>query len=197
MALDIPQKNTGDALTADEFNQVNDAIVQLQNELIEVRGITGGADYSDTQYTEGSPFLITAGVENKTNMPNNAGNVYDTQKPTYITTFYDNVTGKILGRNGDFLSLNIELTARPTTNATNVRLRISIDIGGVPGEIYPDERILTRGVGVAQNILFPLPVIYTRDTFETNGGIVKVWSENSNVEIYNIRFVFANHHKAR
>lgn len=156
-------------------------------------GTMGWSEYRDTEYSSGSPFTITAGAANKVTLPNNAGIKIETHKPTYFDTFYDEVNKLIPGRSGDSFALNLELIAVPKSAVSNIKVKTAIDIGGSVGEIYPDERTLTKGQGVAHGLLFPFPVIYTLDTFEANGGALKIWSENADVDIYNVRYVFANH----
>lgn len=102
----------------------------------ELFGRTGWGQYQDTQYTSVSPFALAADTD--TNLPNNAGSVIETQKPTDVTTFYDGTV--ITGRNGDGVTLTIEFQAEPTNVATTY-LEVWVDIGGSVGELY--RRIIT------------------------------------------------------
>lgn len=159
----------------------------------ELYGATGWAVYNDTTYTTGSPFLVTSGIPSQS-LPNDALSKIETQLPTDVTTFYDGNT--ITGRNGDALLITIEFRCRPTTAASNVRIKTSIDIGGAIGEIYPRESSLTKGSGV-EHFYLSTTNAYTLDTWEANGGIVKIEAFNSNVEVYSIRYVISRVHKAR
>ena len=151
---------------------------------------TGWASYVDTQYTIGSPFTLTANTD--TVLPNNAGTVIDSQKPSDITSFYNGTT--ITGRNGDNLDIMIYFRAVPS--AVNQWIEIWIDIGGTVGELYRQTFDFPRGSGVERGILYALPSAYTLNTWEANGGTVYVRS-NASVDIYSINFNFDRSHKAR
>lgn len=153
---------------------------------------TGWADYSDDLYTSASPFILTA--NNKVTLPNNANTTVDSQKPIDITTFYDATTSTITGRNGDGININIEFKARPNT-ATATKLTVSIDIGGAVGEIYTRDFILSKGNDVEHYYLSSFNA-YTLNTWEANGGTVKIVSDAS-ADIYDIRYVITRTHKAR
>lgn len=153
---------------------------------------TGWADYVDGVYTSASPFSLTA--FNKVTLPNNASVVRDSQKPVDITTFYDSSTSTITGRNGDGINLMIEFKSKPTTGAIT-KLTVAIDIGGTVGEIYVRDFILSKGNGVEHYYLSSFNA-YTLDTWEVNGGTVKILSDAS-ADIYDIRYVITRTHKAR
>jgi hypothetical protein len=180
-----PNDGTGDP--------VRDAFEKVNSNFDELYGMTGWGVYKDTTYTTGSPFTVTAGAP-KQALPNNAGSKIETQLPTDVATFYNGTT--ITGRAGDGILITIEFKARPTTTSSDVRLFTSIDIGGAIGEIYPNEIFLTKGVGV-EHYFFKTISGYTLNTWETNGGTFLVESFNSNIEIYDIRYIITRTHKAR
>lgn len=153
---------------------------------------TGWAQYLDGVYTSASPFSLAAAT--KVTLPNNANSVLDIQKPIDVTTFYDSSTSTITGRNGDGVNIVIEFKARPTSAATT-RLTVAIDIGGTVGELYPRDFVLAKGNGVEHYYLSSFNG-YTLNTWEANGGAVKITSTGS-VEIYDIRYVITRTHKAR
>lgn len=167
-------------------NKINDNFTELY-------GSTGWAVYNDTTYTTGSPFTVVDGAA-AVDMPNNAGSKIETQKPFDITTFYDGTV--ITGREGDGLNLTFEFKARPAGTGTNPRITVSIDIGGAIGELYPCDFVLSKGNGIEHNIVMSYNV-YTLDTWEANGGTVKVSAINEDIEIYDIRYVITRSHKAR
>lgn len=154
--------------------------------------ITGWGNYADTVYTSGSPFVLNQ-VDLQVNLPNNAGIVIDNQKPTDISEFYDGT--KILGKNGDAYSITIEFKVKPTGNATNARISTAIDIGGAVGEIYLRDFSLSKGINVEHHYLSSF-TYYTLDTFEANGGTIRVQAFNEDLEVYDIRYVFARLHKS-
>lgn len=159
---------------------------------INITSTSGWADYVDTVYTTASPFTVTV-AGGVTDLPNNAGTVRDTEKPSDITSFYNGTT--ITGLDGDAYSIDIEFKVRPTGAASSPRINISIDIGGSVGTIYPRDFNLTKGNGVEHFYLSSF-AYYTLDTFETNGGTVKIQAFNEDVEVYDIRYIFVREHKA-
>lgn len=179
-----PNDGTGDSIRVGG-DKINDNFIELY-------GKTGWAQYTDTQYTDVSPFAITA--DTKVTLPNNAGDVLDIQKPLYIPTFYDEVGQVITGRNGDGISWSIELKVVPSVSADFVEL--SIDIGGAVGEIYTSDYAFPKGANVVRNIIYAIPSAYTLGTWEANGGAVKIVS-NGACDIYGIRYVITQTHKAR
>lgn len=66
--------------------------------------ITGWADYSDTQYTVGSPFAVVADTD--TILPNNGLGGPKTQEPDGETLYS---AGKITGRNGDGILITVDM----------------------------------------------------------------------------------------
>lgn len=104
--------------------------------------------------------------------------------------------GAITGRDGDGIAITIEFKASPTTAASNVRVQTTINIGGAVGDIYFRDFLLTKGSGVVHYCTQSVTG-YTLDTWEANGGIVKIQAFNSNVNIYDIRYVITRTHKAR
>lgn len=152
---------------------------------------TGWGDYVDGQYTSASPLIVNT---TKMTLPNNAATTRDSQKPIDVTTFYDATNRTITGRNGDAINILIEFKARPNT-ASVTRLTVTIDIGGGVGEIYTRDFVLAKGNDVEHYYLSSFTA-YTLDTWETNGGTVKVVSTAS-TDIYDIRYVIARAHKAR
>lgn len=152
--------------------------------------VSGWAQYADTVYTSGSPFSILANTD--TVLPNNAGSVIDSQKPSDVATFYNGSV--ITGRDGDDLLITIDLKATPT-NVSTTSLEIWLDIGGSIGELY--RRIVTfpKGNGVERPINFTL-MAYTLDTWEANGATVYIRADGP-ADIYDIRYVISRNHKAK
>lgn len=153
---------------------------------------TGWADYTDTIYTSGSPFTVTASTV--ASLPNNAGTSNETQLPVDVPTFYNGTT--ITGRNGDGIAVTIEFKCRPAGVAANPRLNIRVDIGGAVGEIFQGDFLLNKGSGVEHYFLRTFTG-YTLGTWEANGGIIEVEAFNEDIEIYDIRYVITRTHRAR
>jgi len=162
----------------------------------ELFGRTGWGYYQDTQYTEASPFTVAADTD--LTLPNNKGNVIETQKPSDVVTFYDGAT--VTGRNGDDIIISIDFTVVPTSvNATTCEVWIDISGGtGTPANfanLYRRLFTFPKGTGVPRKISFSHSG-YTLGTFEANGGVVKV-RVNGTAEIYDINYIIKRTHKAR
>ena len=167
------------------------AIAGLLNDMFgELFGRTGWASYVDTQYTSGSPFAVTANVD--TSLPNNAGTIIDSQKPSDVPSFY--TAGKITGRNGDGLAMQLFFFAVPTSVDQNIE--IWIDIGAPVGQLYRQTFSFPKGVGQPRGIMYTLPAAYTLNTWQANGGTVRVRS-NAACTIYGVTYNIVRTHKAR
>lgn len=141
-------------------------------------------------YVNGAaPQAIIANT--KVSLINNAATVIETQKPADVSSFY--TAGKITGRNGDGVIIGIELTFTPTSGFASY-LAISIDIGGAVGEIYPIEFPTINGDGFPHMISYSVGA-YTLDTWQANGGTVKVISDGPGL-ISTVRYVIQRSHKA-
>lgn len=165
-------------------------IRNIINALVAWANGSGWAQYTDTTYTSGSPFSVSADTD--TNVPNDGGSVLDDQKPSDVASFYSG--GLITGREGDGILITVDLKALPT-NANTTTIEFWFDIGGSIGELY--RRILTfpKGNGVERPVNFTVGG-YTLDTWEANGATVKCRA-NGTVDLYDIRYVITRTHKAR
>ena len=168
----------------------------LNSMFSEIFGRSGWASYVDTQYASGAPLAVVADTD--TILPNNAGTVIDSQKPTDITTFYDGST--ITGRDGDSLDLMIYFKATPS--AVNQSLDVWVDITGGTGtpanlaKLYEQTFSFPRGSGVQRGILYALPSAYTLGTWQANGGVVYIRSDAA-LTLHSITYNFDRTHKAR
>lgn len=177
-----------------------DVVTYLESQILSVTdsttsGIdnsTGWGAYSDTQYTEQNPLILSAGVQ--VNLPNNAFNKLETQLPTDISTFYDGTV--ITGRFGDGLNITLSFAVKPITTQVT-RITTVPDIGGAIGEIedYKHDEVFDKGNGVEQRYLKAYDA-YTYDTWEANGATMKIEASH-NCHIYNIRYLLTRTHKAR
>lgn len=192
IASEVPITDAANNFTA---TNVEGALAELASVTgvlaVNVKATTGGGAYDDTQYTTGAPFALAV-LDGSVNLPNNAGIAYISQVPSVLTNGFYNL-GKIQGYNNSFFNVTMEFSVRPTTASSDICLKTSIDIGGTVGEIYPRNFTLSKGSGI-EHFYSASFLYYTRDTFELNGGLVKVSTENGPVAIYNIRYVFAIQH---
>lgn len=147
---------------------------------------TGWGAYVHT----GASQTFVSGV--KQTLTNNAGTVIESQKPDDVSSFYSG--GLITGRDGDSIGIGIELTFTPSDGVAS-NLFMAIDIGGAVGEIYPKEFPIFRGSGVAHSISYNIQA-YTLDTWQANGGAVKVEVDGPG-SVTGVRYVIHRLHKAR
>lgn len=176
-ALDLLADNTTGLISPQDLR---DTVVSLDD--------SGWADYADTAYSSGSPFAVSADTD--TVVPNNAGTVVDTYKPRDVTSFYDGTV--ITGRQGDHLSITLDMKLLPTSASTTY-FEIWFDIGGAVGELYRRIISFPKGSGVIRPLTATTGV-YTLDTWEANGATVFCRS-NGPVSIYDIRYVIARNHR--
>lgn len=171
--------------------EVSDTLVALFGA---TEASTGWADYVDGSLTEGAPLQLVADTDTVLMIDTDTGVIRDSQKPSDVDTFFDSDTGKITGRNGDGLSITMELKAKPT-NVNTTLLEVWLDIGGAVGEIYRRPFTFPKGNGVERNITFTT-IGYTLDTWEQNGATIYVRA-NGTCDIYRPRVVLTRTHKAK
>jgi hypothetical protein len=192
---------TGDANKV--LEKVDSKITELDN--YDKKKITGWGAYMDDEFTKLEPFILrttdvdielpNAGIGEVIleQLPNNKGRCIETQLPDDVDTFYD---GKIRGKNGDAMGISIQFKAVPISTAGNVTLEIGLDLGGDIGTIFPATFSLSKGMGVEHTILHAFNA-YNLDTWEQNGATVKISCINSDVNIYNVRYIISRTHKAK
>lgn len=158
---------------------------------------SGWGAYADTVHVDlATAFSVPADTD--TLVPNNAGSVIESQKPSDVSTFYDGTV--ITGRNGDNLDLMLYFTAVPSV--VNQWLEVWLDITGGTGSpsnfanLYKQTFVFPRGAGEPRGVLFSLPSAYTLETWEANGAVVRCRS-NATTSIYGINYNLDRSHKAR
>lgn len=176
------------ALLAD--NSSGDISPQDIRDMLVSLDTTGWGSYTDTQYTNLSPFAVSANTD--TTLPNNAATKIETQKPSDIVTFYNGT--HITGREGDGVLVTVDFVAVPTSpSATSIDTWL--DIGGSIGEIFRRTTEFPKGNGVAHNISYSLSA-YMLGTWEDNGALFRIRC-NGPCNVYNIRYVITRTHRAR
>lgn len=163
-----------------EYEKIERAITSI------IEQMTGWGAY----YHTGSSQSLAAST--KVTLTNDAGTIIDDHKPSDVPSFYD--AGKITGREGDGIAVGIELTFTPD-NATASNLYMAIDIGGSIGEIYPKDFPITKGASIPHKISYNITA-FTLDTWEANGGTVKIEADGPGV-VTDVRYVIHRIHKAR
>ncbi len=157
---------------------------------------TGWGNYTDNvRISEVTAQLITANTD--TSLINNAGTKIETQLPSHVDTFYDGTV--ITGRNGDNLDAMIYFYAIPSNNSQTMDIWIDITGGtGTPNNLanlYRQTINFPKGIGEPLGVLYSLPSAYTLDTWEANGGVVKIRTTHS-LKVYGATYNFDLSHKA-
>jgi hypothetical protein len=167
--------NTGDKPTEGEFADKIDSFYH--------RDDLGWADYSDSQYTSGSPLSLSAGVPALFN--NDGVNGVRTYEPPGVA-LYDTTARKISGIEGESRLITIDFKIKPTSGAA-VSAEVWLDIGGAVGELYRRLFTFPKGSGVERNVVMT-SAVYTLDTWQANSA--EVWIEcDGPAEVYDIRYV--------
>lgn len=161
-----------------------------KNAISNANDFTGWRDYTDTQYTEGSPLQLVANT--RTILPNNAMAGPAGEQPIDFAEFYDGAG--VLGRLNDALIMKLRFKAKPTSAGTTF-LEFDIDIGGSVGIVDSGFFTFPKGTGVERRINSTI-LLYTLNTWETNKGTVNI-TANGTCDIYEIGYVFGRLHKAR
>ena len=164
---------TGDKPTQTQFAALIDSLGKR----------SGWGRYVDNQYTEGSPFTITEGVQSA--LPNNKATVIEDYLPDGVATFYDGTV--ITPENvGDYYTITIRFKAKNSGNVGG-HFDFSIDLGGDIGEQFKESLIFAKGSNTEQSFSIDTP-FYSSDTFVANGGTVKIYAHSGNLSIYDIEY---------
>ena len=149
---------------------------------------TGWVEYIDTEYNSTNRLMLST---SKVELPNNAGNFRDSEKPIDVDTFYNGT--HILAREpGDSILLRIRFDSEPQAN--NLYCEITNQIG-LPTELKVRNINFPKGIGVEELQTFT-NFEYQLDSWKQNGG--KLYIECSgDVEIWNIEYSIALLHRGR
>ena len=144
---------------------------------------TGWAQYGDSQYTVGSPLVISQGTTETIDI-DGLGSTVKSQLPNGVTDLYDVATSKITPvKSGDGYSFSLGFQAASTSN--NGDATISVNIGGAFGQIFKRVFRMPRGTGIYHDMYFTTQY-YTLDTFLANGGTIEIESGNGTTSIHSI-----------
>lgn len=168
----------------------------LNNMFTDLFGSSGWVSYNDTQYTAGSPLVVTQGTD--VAFPNNAGTVISSQIPLGLTPadLYDN--GRIqIPTAGDYFVDALAFTASGSSISSS--FRISLDISPLAdgsNVIYGNPIVMTKAANTAER--FNIPINYFGlTTFKANGGLLKIEAVTGDISVYDTILVRSRVHKAR
>ena len=147
-------------------------------------GASGWAVYNDTA---GAQSLTAGGTATFTV---NAGSKIETYAPDGIALWSGN---KITGREGDAIVVKVQCVFTPS-DAVASTLDFSVDIGGAIGEVEYQNFPVTKGAGMPHKVSWTF-LAYTLDTWEANGGTVRVVSDGAG-QLTSKRVLISRVHKA-
>jgi hypothetical protein len=146
---------------------------------------TGSAYYIDSQYTAQNPLNVLANTT--INLPNNANFIVN-NFPDGVGPFYNASESKILSLDaGDTIGLRVDFTA--VSSQTGTKIKLTFDIGGSQGEIFPTPILLYEDAGDIEERTISING-FTGADFVANGALVK-FKPSANISIYDIKFFVA------
>lgn len=183
---DTPSSYAGQAL---KVARVNAAETALELVDVEITQPTGWASYSDSQYTSGSPFVVSSGAT--VNLPNDAATVIDSFVPPGVTTLYDGTV--ITPENiGDAYEIRIDF--KTSNNNVSGLADLILDIGAPQNEILRRTFSFPKGSGTTFDYS-TTTAFYSLSTFVANGGTIKINSITGDTSIWDISYTIFRTHK--
>ena len=147
--------------------------------------ILGWGSYKDGQYTDASPFNISANTT--VIIPNNSGTIISNGMPSNVTTFYNNTTQKCLMTDVKGLySVRVRFKVAASNTADRVQIIFSKNTTENP---YIEDRTL-RGDNLIQDMNFST-VVYGDTPLSSNGMTISLRTYARAVSIYNIEFTIS------
>lgn len=147
--------------------------------------ILGWGSYKDGQYTDASPFSISANTT--VIVPNNSGTTISTAMPINVTTFYDSTTQKCLMTDvNGFYAVRVRFKVAASNSADRIQIVFSKNTTENP---YIEDRTL-RGDNLVQDMSFST-FVYGDTPLSSNGMTISLKTYARAVSIYNIEFTIS------
>lgn len=147
--------------------------------------ILGWGSYKDGQYTDASPFTISANTT--VIIPNNSGTIISNGMPINVATFYDSTTQKCLMTDVNGLyAVRVKFKVSPSNSADRIQIVFSKNTTENP---YVEDRTL-RGDSLIQDMNFNT-IVYGDTPLSSNGMTISLKTYSRAVSIYNIEFTIS------
>lgn len=147
--------------------------------------ILGWGSYKDGQYTDASPFNISANTT--VIIPNNSGTTVSNGMPINVTTFYDSTTQKCLMTDvNGFYAVRVRFKVAASNSADRIQIVFSKNTTENP---YIEDRTL-RGDNLVQDMSFST-FVYGDTPLASNGMTISLKTYSRAVSIYNIEFTIS------
>ena len=191
--FDDAEVNIIDVYAADGFAPVKydkPTATAIRND---VQG-SGWAQYQDTQYTQGSPLVVSQG--DTVAMPINGISNITSHLPEGVSSLYDGtrITPDLVG---DFYDIRVNFTGFASISNGGFAIDIDISAAGDGSNViasYPVRMIRGSGAGNTQIYTINVPV-FSLGTFVANGGLIRFTAVDGNITLYNATLVIARVHK--
>lgn len=145
---------------------------------------SGWALYTDTQYSSGSPLVISQGTT--VDLPNNAGSKDEGSLPTGSPPLYD---GTRIWPNSINDTYDVRVTFKASTSSgSNGGFNVSLDISEAGDDsitVASQPIRMLRGSNVVQTYTVNFPV-FCKETFKANGGLLRIESVTGNLTMYDV-----------
>ena len=147
--------------------------------------ILGWGSYKDGQYTDASPFNISANTT--VIIPNNSGTIISNGMPINVVTFYDSTTQKCLMTDVNGLyAVRVRFKVAASNTADRIQIVFSKNTTENP---YIEDRTL-RGDNLIQDMSFST-FVYGDTPLSSNGMTISLKTYSRAVSIYNIEFTIS------
>lgn len=147
--------------------------------------ILGWGSYKDGQYTDASPFNISANTT--VIIPNNSGATVSNGMPINVTTFYDSTIQKCLMTDvNGFYAVRVRFKVAASNSADRIQIVFSKNTTENP---YIEDRTL-RGDNLVQDMSFST-FVYGDTPLSSNGMTISLKTYSRAVSIYNIEFTIS------
>lgn len=147
--------------------------------------ILGWGSYKDGQYTDASPFNISANTT--VIIPNNSGTTVSNGMPINVTTFYDSTTQKCLMTDvNGFYAVRVRFKVAASNSADRIQIVFSKN---TTENHYIEDRTL-RGDNLIQDMSFST-FVYGDTPLSSNGMTISLKTYARAVSIYNIEFTIS------
>lgn len=145
---------------------------------------SGWALYTDTQYSSGSPLVVSQGTI--ADLPNNAGTKDEGSLPTGSPSLYDG-TRVQPNKINDTYDVRVTFKAS-TSSASNGGFNVSLDLSAAGDDsitVASQPVRMLRGANTVQTYTINFPV-FCKENFVANGGLLRIESVTGNLTMYDI-----------
>lgn len=155
---------------------------------------SGWASYYNNGYAATAGLTVVADTDTVLTPINTSPSpvIDETQLPNDYTHLYDG--DKILGKEGDSLSIQVFFNAIPVINAQ--WCDFWLDMGGATGEQFRQTFDFPKGLATEKNIMFTVPSVNVNADWEANGASLNIRT-NDTLSVRDFNVIVTRTHKAK